>query len=306
MWIGGQKVTTADKRTSTNPSRPSEVIGVVQHANAELARQAVEAAHKAFEAWKKVPFQERAKCLFRAAQIVRERKHELNALVCYEVGKSWAEADGDVAETVDFCEFYGREMLRLGEPQVLTPMRGERNYLTYIPLGVGAVIPPWNFPCAIMAGLVVASLVTGNTVVVKPAGDSPIIAAKFIDILFEAGIPKDAVQFITGPGSEIGDVVVQHPKTVADCSRGDRGPVDPPRIDGRTAGDRRRDQPGAVRAEVDDGWDGDPAARPGQTLRLGPKVDLRRGWRRSISRTVCRSRRRGGRSVCRARCARPA
>jgi 1-pyrroline-5-carboxylate dehydrogenase len=213
MWIGGQKVTTADKRNSTNPSRPSEVIGIVQHANAEMARQAVEAAHKAFESWKKVPFQERAKCLFRAAQIVRERKHELNALVCYEVGKSWAEADGDIAETVDFCEFYGREMLRLGEPQKLTPMRGERNYLTYIPLGVGVVIPPWNFPSAIMAGLTVASLVTGNTVVVKPAADSPIIAAKFVDILFEAGIPKDAVQFLTGPGSEIGDVLVQHPKT---------------------------------------------------------------------------------------------
>jgi 1-pyrroline-5-carboxylate dehydrogenase len=201
MWIGGQKVTTADKRSSTNPSRPSEVIGIVQHANAQMARRAVEAAHQAFDSWKKVPFQERAMCLFRAAQIVRERRHELNALVCYEVGKSWAEADGDVAETVDFCEFYGREMLRLGEPQTLTPMRGERNYLTYIPLGVGAVIPPWNFPCAIMAGLVVASLVTGNTVVVKPAGDSPIIAAKFVDILFEAGIPKDAIQFITGPCS---------------------------------------------------------------------------------------------------------
>jgi 1-pyrroline-5-carboxylate dehydrogenase len=92
-------------------------------------------------------------------------------------------------------------------------MRGERNYLVYIPLGVGVVVPPWNFPCAIMAGIVVASLVTGNTVVVKPAADSPTIAAKFIDILFEAGVPKEAVNFITGPGSVIGDVLVQHPKT---------------------------------------------------------------------------------------------
>jgi 1-pyrroline-5-carboxylate dehydrogenase len=213
MWIGGQKVITSDKRNSTNPSRPSEIIGVFQHANAEMARQAVEAAHKYFDTWKKVPFQERAKCLFRAAQIVRERKFELSALVCYEVGKSWAEADGDVAETIDFCEFYGREMLRLGEPQRLTPMRGERNYLVYIPIGVGSIIPPWNFPSAIMAGLVVASLVTGNTVVLKPAGDSPTTAAQFIDILFEAGIPKAAVNFVTGPGSEIGDVLVQHPKT---------------------------------------------------------------------------------------------
>jgi 1-pyrroline-5-carboxylate dehydrogenase len=213
MWLDGQKVTTNEKRTSTNPSHPMEVIGVFQNATAEMARNAVESAHKYFDTWKKVPAEDRAKCLFRAAQIVRERKFELNALVCYEVGKTWIEADADIAETVDFCEFYGREMLRLAEPQKLTPMRGERNYLVYIPLGVGVVVPPWNFPCAIMAGIVVASLVTGNTVVVKPAADSPTIAAKFIDILFEAGVPKEAVNFITGPGSVIGDVMVQHPKT---------------------------------------------------------------------------------------------
>jgi len=213
MWLNGQKVITKEKRKSTNPSRPSEVIGVFQSATPEMAKQAVEDAHKYFDTWKRVSAQERAKCLFRAAKILRERKFELNALVCYEVGKTWAEADADIAETIDFLEFYGREMLRLGEPQKLTPMRGERNYLVYIPLGVGVVIPPWNFPCAIMAGMTVASLVTGNTVVLKPAADSPTIAAKFIDILFEAGIPKEAVNFITGPGSAIGDVLVQHPKT---------------------------------------------------------------------------------------------
>ncbi len=195
MWIGGQKVTTTEKRKSTNPSRPSQVIGVFQSATTEMARQAVEAANKYFETWKRVPAEERVKCLFRAAKILRERKFELSALVCYEVGKTWPEADGDIAETIDFCEFYGREMLRLAEPQKLTPMRGERNYMVYIPIGVGAIIPPWNFPCAIMAGLVAASLVTGNTVVLKPAGDSPTIAAKFVDILFEAGIPKEAVRF---------------------------------------------------------------------------------------------------------------
>jgi len=213
MWLNGQKVTTTDKRTSTNPSRPSEVIGVFQNATKEMARQAVEDAHRYFDTWKRFSAQERAKCLFRAAKMVRERKFELNALVCYEVGKTWVEADADIAETIDFLEFYGREMLRLGEPQKLTPMRGERNYLVYIPLGVGVVIPPWNFPCAIMAGMTVASLVTGNTVILKPAADSPTIAARFIDILYEAGIPKEAVNFITGPGSVIGDVLVQHPKT---------------------------------------------------------------------------------------------
>jgi len=213
MWIGGKKVVTAGKRKSTNPSRPSEVIGVFQDASKEQAIEAIEAANKYFDTWKKVPAQERVKCLFKAASIVRERKYELNALVCYEVGKTWIEADADIAETIDFCEFYGREMLRLAEPQKLVPMRGERNYLVYIPLGVGAVIPPWNFPCAIMAGLVVASLVTGNTVVLKPASDSPAIAAKFVDILFEAGVPKEALQFVTGSGGAVGDTIVQHPKT---------------------------------------------------------------------------------------------
>jgi 1-pyrroline-5-carboxylate dehydrogenase len=213
MWIAGQKVITTGKKKSTNPSRPSEVIGVFQDASKEQAAHAVDAANKYFDVWKKVPAETRAKYLFKAAQIVRERKFELGALVCYEVGKSWVEADADVAETIDFCEFYGREMLRLSEPQKLTPMRGERNYMVYIPLGVGAVIPPWNFPMAIMAGLVVSSLVTGNTVVLKPAGDSPTIAAKFVDILHEAGVPKEAVQFLTGSGAVIGDVIVQHPKT---------------------------------------------------------------------------------------------
>ena len=213
MWIAGQKVITTGKKKSTNPSRPSEVIGVFQDASKEQAALAVDAANKYFDVWKKVPAETRAKCLFKAAQIVRERKFELGALVCYEVGKSWIEADADVAETIDFCEYYGREMLRLSEPVKLTPMRGERNYMVYIPLGVGAVIPPWNFPMAIMAGLVVSSLVTGNTVVLKPAADSPTIAAKFVDILHEAGVPKEAVQFLTGSGAVIGDVIVQHPKT---------------------------------------------------------------------------------------------
>lgn len=213
IWLGGQKVTTTSKRNSSNPSRPSEVIGVFSNATADMAKQAVEAANKYFDTWKKVPTEERVTCLFRTAHIVRERKFELAALVCYEVGKTWVEADADIAETIDFCEFYGREMLRLAEPQKLTPMRGERNYLVYIPLGVGVVVPPWNFPCAIMAGLVVASLVTGNTVVLKPASDSPTIAAQFVDILYEAGVPKEAVNFITGSGGAVGDTLVTHPKT---------------------------------------------------------------------------------------------
>jgi 1-pyrroline-5-carboxylate dehydrogenase len=135
------------------------------------------------------------------------------AWMCYEVGKNWAEADGDIAETIDFCEFYGREMLRLAGPQPLTPMRGEKNYLVYIPLGVGAIIPPWNFPAAIMAGLTVASIVTGNTVVLKPSSDSPTTAYKFLEFLTQAGLPKGVVNFIVGPGGTTGEAIVRHPKT---------------------------------------------------------------------------------------------
>src|SRR6266851_2187228 len=191
MYIGGQKMITTEKKASTNPSHPSQVIGVFQSASVEQANQAVEAAAKAFGTWKRVPAEQRVQCLFRAAKILRERKYEMNALIVYEAGKTWPEADADTAETIDFLEFYGREMLRLAGPQKVVPMKGEKNYLVYIPLGVGVVIPPWNFPAAIMAGMAMASLVTGNTVVLKPAGDTMTVAAKFVEIAYEAGIPKE-------------------------------------------------------------------------------------------------------------------
>jgi 1-pyrroline-5-carboxylate dehydrogenase len=213
MYIGGQAVTTPEKKASTNPSHPSQVIGVFPVATPEMAVRAIEAASRAFETWKRIPAEERAECVFRAAAILREQKQEMSALMCYEAGKTWPEADADVAEGIDFCEFYAREMLRLAGPQPVTPLPGERNYLVYLPLGVGVVIPPWNFPCAILVGMTVASLVTGNAVVLKPASDTPTVAAKFVEILYQAGIPKDALNFVTGSGSSIGDVLVQHPQT---------------------------------------------------------------------------------------------
>ena len=213
MYIGGQKVMAAEKRTSTNPSHPSEVIGVFQEGTEDHARQAIESATKAFETWKKVPAPERAECLFRAAKIFRDRKFEISAMICYEVGKSWAEADADTAETIDFCEFYGREMLRFAGPHKVTPYQNEKNFMVYIPLGAGAAIPPWNFPCAIATGMTVAALVTGNTVVLKPSEDSPAIATKAVEILYEAGIPKDALQLVTGRGEVVGETLVRHPKT---------------------------------------------------------------------------------------------
>src|SRR5580693_2715623 len=213
MYIGGEKVITTAKMTSTNPSHPKQVIGVFQAATAEHANQAVEAAARAFETWKRVPAEKRVEIVFRAAEIIRERKFEISALICVEVGKSWIEADADTAETIDFLEFYGREMLRFAGQHPVTPLKGEKNYLVYIPLGVGVVIPPWNFPAAIAAGMTVASLVTGNTVILKPSEESPTGAAKVVEILYEAGIPKEALNFLTGAGEIVGDALVKHPKT---------------------------------------------------------------------------------------------
>jgi 1-pyrroline-5-carboxylate dehydrogenase len=213
MYIGGQKVITTAKRTSSNPSHPSQVLGVFQEAGADHANQAVEAAYKAFDSWKQVPAEKRVEILLRASDIIRKRKFELSAWICYEVGKSWAEADADTAETIDFLEFYCREMLRLAGPHPVVPMKGEKNYLKYIPLGVGAVIPPWNFPAAIAAGMTAAALVTGNTVVLKPSEESPLVAAKVVEIFYEAGVPKEALNFLTGPGETAGDALVKNPKT---------------------------------------------------------------------------------------------
>jgi len=213
LVIGGQKITTTEKIKSYNPSRPEEVVGIFQKATVEMANQAVEGAAKAFEHWKRVSAEERVACAYRAADILRKRRFELDAWLCYEIGKTWPEADADIAELIDFCEYYGREALRLAAPQKLTPMRGEKNYLKYIPLGVGVVIPPWNFAAAIMGGMTLAAVVTGNTAIVKPSSDSPTIAAIFIDILYEAGVPRDVISFFTGPGSTAGEALVTHPKT---------------------------------------------------------------------------------------------
>jgi len=213
LIIGSERVTTASKITSTNPSRPSEVIGVFSAAGAEHVAKAVDAAQKAFESWRHVPAAQRAAVLFRTADLIRQRKHEMSAWICYEAGKTWPEADADTAETIDFLEYYGREMLRLDGPQTLVPMKGEKNFLLYIPLGVGAIVPPWNFPCAIMAGLVVSAIVTGNTVVLKPSSDTPTVAHKFLEFLFEGGAPAGVVNCLVGRGGVVGDALVAHPKT---------------------------------------------------------------------------------------------
>src|SRR5215203_6649996 len=196
LVIGGERIDTGNMLDSFNPANRTQLVGRFNKATKELAARAVEAAAKAFETWKNVPAADRAALLFRVAEIMRERKHELSAWMVYEVAKTWAEADGDTAEAIDFAEFYGREMLRWSQPQPVTKYPGEDNSLEYIPLGVGAIIPPWNFPLAIMSGMTMAGVVTGNTVVLKPSSDSPTIAAKFVEILEEVGLPKGVVNFV--------------------------------------------------------------------------------------------------------------
>ena len=213
LIIGGQRLRTEGKIKSVNPARPSQVVGVHQKAGAEHAEKAMRAALEAFESWSRTSVQTRVSLLLNAAQIIRKRKLEFCAWLTYEVGKNWAEADADVGETIDFLEFYGREALRLAQAKTPIQLPGELDQLLYMPLGVGAVIPPWNFPFAIMAGMTVASVVTGNTVILKPSSDSPTIAAKFVEVLEEAGLPGGVVNFCPGSGATFGNAIVEHPKT---------------------------------------------------------------------------------------------
>jgi len=206
LVIGGERVKTGRTFDSTNPAKKMEVVGRFQKATEELARAAVERANEAFQTWRYTLAQERADLLFRVAALLRERRHYFSAWMIHEVAKSWPEADADTAEAIDFCEFYAREMLRYAAPPPLVRIEGEDNRLEYIPLGVGVVIPPWNFPLAIMAGMTAASFVTGNTVVLKPSSDAPAIAYKFFELLEEAGLPPGVVNFM-------GDTVVDHPQT---------------------------------------------------------------------------------------------
>jgi 1-pyrroline-5-carboxylate dehydrogenase len=213
LIIGGQRLKSPTKFSSLNPSDKSQVIGIFQSATREQAILAVETAVAAFETWKRVPAKERVDILLRVAALLKQKRFENNAWLILEVGKSWPEADADTAEAIDFCEFYAREALRYAGVQPLTSIPGERNELRYIPLGAGAVIPPWNFPCAIMVGMTTAAFVTGNTVMMKPSSDSPAIASFFMSILEEAGLPPGVVNFVSGGGGVVGNTIVEHPKT---------------------------------------------------------------------------------------------
>ncbi len=214
--INGEEFTSENKFESINPAEKTQVVGIFADADAHaetFVNKAIEAATNSFKIWQNVSPQERAEYLFKAAAIVRERKHYFSAWMIFETGKTWAEADGDTAEAIDFLEFYGRELLRWSGPQPVTPYEGENNQFEYVPLGVGAIIPPWNFPLAIMVGMTMAAVVAGNTTILKPSPDAPTIAYKFMEVLKEIGLPAGVVNFVPGSGAAVGEKMVAHPKT---------------------------------------------------------------------------------------------
>ena len=211
LVIGDQTYTNERKLKTINPSEPSQVLAVFQKANQGQADEAIALARETFESWKRRPVQERADILFQAAEALRHRRDEAVAVMILESGKNWIEADADFAEAVDFLEFYGREALRYGAEQPITPFEGEKPEMFYIPLGVGAVIPPWNFPLAILAGMTSAAIVAGNTVLLKPASDTPLTGQLLVEAMAEAGLPKGVLNYLPGSGAEIGDHIVEHP-----------------------------------------------------------------------------------------------
>ncbi|MEH7248952.1 L-glutamate gamma-semialdehyde dehydrogenase [Neobacillus niacini] len=211
--IGGESITTDHKIHSINPANKTEVIGSVSMADKDLAEKAMQTALTAFESWKRWKPEHRANILFRAAAMLRRRKHEFSAFLVKESGKPWKEADADTAEAIDFIEYYGRQMLRIKEGFPVQSRDGEFNQYHYIPLGVGIIISPFNFPLAIMAGTTVAAIVAGNTVLLKPANSTPIVAAKFVELMHEAGLPNGVLNYVPGSGAQIGDYLVDHPKT---------------------------------------------------------------------------------------------
>ncbi len=213
MIIGGRKFRTIDKITSINPAKPSEVVGLHQKAGQEHVEVAIDAALESFQRWSRTTPPERGRLLLRVAELLRGRKFEFSAWLVAEVSKNWAEADGEVAEAIDFCEYYAREAYRLSKVETPVQVPGERDQLLYVPLGVTVVIPPWNFPLAIMAGMTLASVVCGNSVILKPSSEAPTIAAKFVELLDEAGIPTGVVSFCPGEGASFGNAVVASPKT---------------------------------------------------------------------------------------------
>jgi len=211
LFIGDQEVDTAEKLHSENPADFTETVGTTAKADVAEADRAVEAARRAYEDWSRRSAEQRADFLFRAADILERDRFEHAAWQVFEVGKVWREADADVCESIDYLRYYAHEMIRLGKPRVTEPLPGEINEYLYRPRGVAAIIAPWNFPLAILLGMTTGAVVTGNCAIMKPSGQSIIVAAKLMNVLREAGLPPGVVNYLPGPGGKIGRHLVTHP-----------------------------------------------------------------------------------------------
>ncbi len=213
LIIAGKAVDTEKTIVSLNPARPAEVVGTVAAAAAVQVDQALDAAWRAFPAWAALTAEERAAAMLRLAAQMRRHKLELAAWETLEASKNWGEAEADVAEAIDFCEYYARQALELARPLPLHPLPGELDELWLQPLGAGVVIPPWNFPLAILVGMAIGPVAAGNTVVVKPSSTAPMVAAAFMDAVAAAAIPAGVINFLPGEGGEVGDYLVDHVRT---------------------------------------------------------------------------------------------
>jgi len=213
LVIDGDHVDTSRSTQSINPARPDQIVGTSAMATKEHVDAALDAAWRAYGSWSRKTPQERASAIYRVGDLIAERTFEFAAWQTFEAGKNWAEAEADVAEAVDFCRYYAHQALRLAEPVEVHSYPGEVNESWLQPMGAGVVIPPWNFPLAIVVGMAIGPVVVGNTVVIKPASSTPLVAWGLMKVLEEAGLPNGVVNFLPGSGSEIGDVLVDHPRT---------------------------------------------------------------------------------------------
>ncbi len=213
LIIDGKPVATDERIVSIDPAKPDVVVGTTGSASQAEAQLAIDAAKGAYRHWSRRPAVERAEYVHRIGDLIAERKFEISAWMTLEAGKNWAESEADVAEAIDFCRFYAHQAVRLAEPLPVVEYPGESNESFLIPMGVGVVIPPWNFPLAILVGMAVGPVAAGNTVVLKPASNTPVLGAHFMDIVAESGLPDGVINFLPGPGSEVGDFLVDHPDT---------------------------------------------------------------------------------------------
>ena len=213
LVIGGRRVATDDVIRSTDPSRPNRLVGTASSATKDHATEALRAAWEAFPAWSRLPAAERAALVHRVGDLIADRIYEFAAWQTFEAGKNWAEAEADVAEAIDFCRYYAHQALAMNEPVPVSEYPGETNESWLQPIGAGVVIPPWNFPLAILVGMTLGPVAAGNTVVLKPASNTPLIGWGFMQALEEAGFPDGVVNFLPGPGSRVGDTLVDDPTT---------------------------------------------------------------------------------------------